>query len=861
MNNEAKVVQSRRQDADATRSEFVASASRRRITFLSALFLFLWLASFAQPQRIQLPSGMQLIVERIPDAPLVAIEVWIRTGVADETPETSGVAHLLEHLIFKGTAELPPGALDEAFEQAGGVLDAFTERDWTRYSASVLPNQWQTPLQTMLRCLLSPALPEEALQKERRIILNDEYALHRADPVRPARYALFAEAFKNHPYGLPLLGDPETLARLDRETIRQFHQMHYRPERIVVVLAGAVDWEAARRVVEEAINNPHPQPLSHAVGEGSSPSPTARERRSEGEGIFSASHNSCLALGIRTPPATEIDSWLCAEILRITLAEPYRGLLYEGESLPFGRLQSEYLPRVQGSLLAVYALPPVEATDNWQAATRQRIEDALQRIADGSARIAIEQARAVALARHNASMRLPMERARWWGLCATLRLPLSPEEYAARLENLPVEKVEAFARAHLVGGTPTRRDADSSAGTPAHHAGTVVGGTPTRRARSAVRQRLANGLRVVAVATPDSESVIIQVAVAHTPGESPAAGELTARMLFGETQNETQRTLTMRIARSGGSLRVEWTPAGALITAFARPDSVVNVLALLKEALFRAEFDETSLQRALKQALYDRQHQEGAQGWRLTARLLNAYADEAALKQVSLRDLRSYYRAHYRPENACIVIAGDFPVERLMEFVQQFFGHEWDTSPAPRREQYAVSPTLRTGDASDPRQLTYTGYAWTLPLESPTDYHAARALQILLTEGKQSRLFQATREQRGVGYALQTEAALVKGGALGVGWLQTGKTPVPESVLQQAIGEAVQPGEWRRAHALLRGEWERLRWNRSAFTAALAWAELSGLGYEAIWNAPPDENTLTLQQVETLKNRLIRRGK
>jgi predicted Zn-dependent peptidase len=94
---------------------------------------------------------------------------------------------------------LPPDALDSAFENAGGVLDAFTERDWTRFRASVLPDRWREPLQTLLRSLLAPALPADALEKERHLILRDEYALHHADPIRPARYALFAERFPQHP--------------------------------------------------------------------------------------------------------------------------------------------------------------------------------------------------------------------------------------------------------------------------------------------------------------------------------------------------------------------------------------------------------------------------------------------------------------------------------------------------------------------------------------------------------------------------------------------------------------------------------------------------------------------------------------
>ena len=843
--------------------------SRARLLTSLALLFILCYASLAQPQRLQLPNGVQLLVEQVPDAPLTAIEVWVRAGVADESPEISGVAHLLEHLVFKGTADLPPDALDEAFEQAGGVLDATTERDWTRYYATVLPDRWQTPLRILLRCLLQPALPAEALEKERRLILSDEYALHHADPIRPARYALFAKAFPSHPYGLPLLGNPETLARIDIETVRRFHQAHYRPEQLAIVLVGAVEAEAVQRVVEETINRARPSNAVHKRA----------EKQSAGEGMLVVLQDACLAIGVRTPPASDLDGWLCAEIVRIALAEPYRGLLYEGGVPPcFGRLHSEYLPRVQGSLLALYALPPVEPNEDWHAETRQRLERALYQIAQGEARPVLERARTVALLRHTTAMRHPSERARWYGLCTTLGLTLSPEEYAARLQSVPIEKVEAFARAAVEsassdallsgdayatngGGQDTRRlgetltqptKALANTRTPRESSAAIA-------RRTAVRQRLSNGLRVIALSAPDAESVLIQVAIAHPHAENAAVGELTARMLFGETRNETPYTLAMRIARSGGSLRVEWTPAGALITAFAQPDSVVNVLALLKESLFRAEFTEARLESARRHALYERQYYEGAQGWRLTAHLLAAYANEQALKGVSLRMVRAYYQAHYRPENTCLVIAGDFPTNRLVEFAHRLFGHEWETLSAPKPQEQAVRAEMRIGTVATPQGQAYTGYAWASSVASAKDYYALRALQVILAEGKQARLFRATRTQRGVGYAVQMEIALTRGGALGAGWVQTGSAPVPPDVLQAVLSEALHPEEWRRAQALLRGEWERLRMHLPAFTASLAWAELSGLGYEALWNAPAEIDTLSLEQVDALRSQLTRR--
>jgi predicted Zn-dependent peptidase len=816
---------------------------------LGVLLLLLMAAAWGTPSvsRFQLANGLQVIVERVPNAPLTAIEVWVRVGVAQETAETSGVAHLLEHLLFRGAVGLPPDALDSAFENAGGVLDAFTERDWTRFRASVLPDRWREPLQILLRSLLSPALPPDALEKERRLILHDEYALHNADPIRTARYALFAERFPQHPYGLPLLGHPDTLARLDIEVVRRFHRAHYHPDRMVIVVVGAVETDAVRQAVEEAfalITRPDLAQGSFTLPSADLVPPPDRVNLKE---EVVANPAPILALGLPTPPAQDIDGWLCAEVLRVALAEPHRGLLYEGEP-PFGRLVSEYLPRLHGSLLALYVLPPVRPTEDWQAQTRQRLERALQEIAAGKHRAALEWARAIVLARHIAAMRNPLERARWYGLCAALSLPLMPEAFAERLRALPLETIEAFA-ARLQGESPTPAPA-AAAQTPLPSSA-----PPDLTKRAVARQRLANGLRVLALTAPDAESVIVQVAVGHALGESPAAGELTMRMLFGATQNETERTLAMRIAQSGGSLRIEWTPAGALITAYARPDSVVNVLSLLKEALFRAEFSDDALQRARQHALYDRRYLEGAHAWRLTARLLGGYPDEDALARVRLDDIRAYYRAHYHPRNAVIAVAGNMPAERLAEFVRTIFGGPWDgvgyaALPSPAEQR------LRFATVADLHGLHYTGYGWAVPIACTEDYYALLAWQFALGEGKRARLFAATREARGVGYDLRAETWLQRGACVGVGWLQTGKAPADETLLRNALNAPLTEAEFQRARALLRGEWERLRLNLPALTAALAWAELSGLGYEAVWDAPTHIESLTRESVERARARL-----
>jgi predicted Zn-dependent peptidase len=191
---------------------------------------------------------------------------------------------------------------------------------------------------------------------------------------------------------------------------------------------------------------------------------------------------------------------------------------------------------------------------------------------------------------------------------------------------------------------------------------------------------------------PGAKQIVMQLLVATGPDaerDFPAGtGELTARMLFTTTHNETQATLASRIARSGGTLQLHYEPIGVRIIAIAEPGAVENVLALLREGLTRAEFEPESLLRALQAAQAERQRMDGTHELPLYDALLRQlmeggtlYARAEELQQVRLEHIRAFYTRYYRPERFVLVIAGDMPVEQLTELMQRYWGSEADFAP------------------------------------------------------------------------------------------------------------------------------------------------------------------------------------
>jgi zinc protease len=840
------------------------------------------------PARGNSSEGAQLIVHPDPNAPLVAIEVWVRAGSANETRETSGAAHLLEHLIFKGTAQHPPGALDEAIEAAGGILEASTERDWTRYRMAVLPDRWEAVLRLLLQHLLQPAPPESELVRERELMVRDEYALYRADALRVARDALYAQAYGEHPYALPPFGRPDSLGKLTREQLLAFHARYYRPERMVIVVVGAVDAERVQRVVREIV--PISQQENERLAASSVPKPPRKIAQLE------VGQSDLFVIGVPAPSAESPQAMLAAELIRLMLAEPSLGLLWAGASPPFVSLQSDYLPRRQPSLMLFSFQPYPDAGGDWQGAIRRCWAEAVRQLLTGQARQLLEGAKRWLIARHEQAMRDPIERARRYALYAMLGLPTLPDEYAERVQSLTAEQVEAVARAMFDPESETsfplqqeprleRRISPS----PLDKGGAAVIGTARSgsegqvRTPSIFRQTLASGVRVIALRQPGARQVVVQMLIATgidaEQGFPAGTAELTARMLFTTTQNETGATLASRIARSGGSLQLQWEPIGVRITAVAEPATLENVLSLLREGVVRAEFERDALQRALQAAIAERRARDATHELPLYDALLrqlgyaSLYAPVESIQRVRLEHIRAFYQRFYRPDRFVMVIAGDLPIERLTELTQRYFGtmervaarptaltpssEGGDGAPNPlfppyqggsRRGDVSIDsshgleakPFITAALASPEGAPTlYIGFAMRVAVRSPEDYARLLLLQAVFCEGKASLLFRQFREGEGMGYAFGGQVIVWHGEGLLLGFLQLGasRSEQRERLLQrlQALSELKPPTSdaLARAAALVEGRWRRDQLDMFERTRRLAIAEASGIGYLA----------------------------
>lgn len=194
-------------------------------------------------QLTTLPNGVQVVTDHMPQLETATIGVWADVGARHETAEINGVAHMLEHMAFKGTQRRSARAIAEEIEAVGGYLNAYTSREHTVYYARVLKEDVALATDILSDILLNSVFDSEELERERYVILQEiGQSLDTPDDLV---FDLLQEAsYPNQSMGRPILGTTETVSAMGRDQLQNYLNAHYRGDRLVVVGAGQVSHQA-----------------------------------------------------------------------------------------------------------------------------------------------------------------------------------------------------------------------------------------------------------------------------------------------------------------------------------------------------------------------------------------------------------------------------------------------------------------------------------------------------------------------------------------------------------------------------------------------------------------------------------------
>ena len=202
----------------------------------------------------QLSNGLTIVAEQLPvDA--VNLNVWIDVGSAVESDVINGMAHFLEHMVFKGTPTLEAGEFERRIEQRGALTNAATSQDYTHYYVTSAPKDFATLAPLQLEVVFNPSIPDDAFERERLVVL-EEIRRSEDNPSRRSFRRTMETAFDRLPYRRSVLGPAGAIEQLTAPQMRDFHRHHYSPAKTTVAVVGNLPVENLISIVEESIAFP-----------------------------------------------------------------------------------------------------------------------------------------------------------------------------------------------------------------------------------------------------------------------------------------------------------------------------------------------------------------------------------------------------------------------------------------------------------------------------------------------------------------------------------------------------------------------------------------------------------------------------
>ncbi|MEH2333438.1 M16 family metallopeptidase [Nostoc sp.] len=223
------------------------------------------------PTLHQLPNGLTIVAEQMP-VEAVNLNLWIKVGSAVEPDAINGMAHFLEHMIFKGTERLASGEFERRIEERGAVTNAATSQDYTHYYITTAPKDFAELAPLQIDVVSNASIPDDAFERERLVVLEEIRRSEDNPQRRTFRWAM-ETAFDYLPYRRAVLGPESVIAGLKPQQMRDFHANWYQPQSITAVAVGNLPVEELIAIVAEGFTKANKTPHSPLSPEGGPPSP------------------------------------------------------------------------------------------------------------------------------------------------------------------------------------------------------------------------------------------------------------------------------------------------------------------------------------------------------------------------------------------------------------------------------------------------------------------------------------------------------------------------------------------------------------------------------------------------------------
>ena len=396
-----------------------------------------------------LPNGLTIVAEQMP-VEAVNLSLWVNVGSAVESDAINGMAHFLEHMVFKGTQRLDSGEFERQIEERGAVTNAATSQDYTHYYITAAPKDFAALAPLQIDVVLNSIIPDDAFERERLVVL-EEIRRSEDNPRRRTFQRAMQTAFDHLPYRRPVLGPFEVISQLKPQQMRDFHATWYQPQSITAVAVGNLPVEELIQIVADGFTEASSDQRSGLNEQKKAINPelpfTEIVRR---EFVDDSLQQARLVMVWRVPGLTQLNQTYTLDVLSAILGHGRTSRLVrdlrEERGLVSHISVSNMTQRLQGTFYISAALP-VENLQTVEAAIAQHIKTIQTQPVQESE---IARIRTQVANRFIFGNETPSDRAGLYGYYKSLVGDLEPAfNYPASIQALDAVDLQAAAQEYL----------------------------------------------------------------------------------------------------------------------------------------------------------------------------------------------------------------------------------------------------------------------------------------------------------------------------------------------------------------------------------------------------------------------------
>jgi len=861
--------------------------------------------------KYQLDNGLTVILEENHSSPVVAVNVWVKTGSACEVEGEYGLAHVHEHMLFKGTEKRKVGEIARVIESSGGDINAFTSFDETVYYVVIASRFLDTALDVLADAMQHSTFDPEELSKELEVVV-EEINRSKDSPSRNLSEKMFSTTFTEHPYGRPVIGSVESVRSFTREGITDFYKKWYAPNNMVLVVVGDFETAEVMPKIEELYGKYPSSELPECV--------INKEPEQKGmrayildkplqEGYFSLAYHIPNAKHEDTPVIDVLsnilgggessrlfrnikeDKGLVNNIYSYAYTPKYEGIFAVGGSIDPSKSKEalseivkeinrlKYEPVSDQELQRVKVNLESDAIYTKETMQGQAKKLGFYEVETDDFRFEDEYLEKVSQVTAQDIMLAAQTYFNNDNLTAGFLLPsdsitIKEEEVQSIAENASKEVQEASSKDGLEGEVLVEKDlmVDAAATSSVVDTSEISENESEGNISGEVQKYvLENGITVL-IKKNDSVPLFSARAaflggVRYEDQSTNGVSNFVSRMLTRGTETRSALQIAQEIESIAGEVEGFSGRNSFGVTVESLSKNFVPAMDIFADVVLNPGFDPEEVERARREILADINRQ-GDNLIRTTVNLFldTLYTDHPykldplgtidTVKASDSKSLKEFYEKYVRPENMVITVVGNVNKDEVLETIKNDFGGmKKGSTPNPVINADAAPQEIRVRvDTKQDKAQTHILLGFQGPKIDDEDHYSIEVLNTILS-GMGGRLFLELRDKKSLAYTVTSfYTPGLEPGFLGV-YIGTAPQKEQEAIegmkeqLELLLKDGVSDEEISRAQNYLVGGFEIGLQQNSAQAAKITFDELYGIGWEEYNSYPEKIYSVTKEDV------------